>query len=131
MTRRTTTLHSLLLASFALLTLLVGSPQLLPAADGAKQKTHYEVLEVNEDATLKDIKKAYRRIAWRLHEEDATGEFNEEEQAEKFQEFAKAFEVLTDKDSRKEYDRALKGGFGGEEDGPGIERSRAAAQDEF
>ncbi|KAL9184738.1 hypothetical protein ACHAXT_012708 [Thalassiosira profunda] len=122
MTRRTITPHSLLLASFALLTLLAGSPLLLPAVDGAKQKTHYQVLEVNEDATLKDIKKAYRRIAWRFHEEDATGEFNEEEQAEKFQEFAKAFEVLTDKDSRKEYDRALKGGFGGEEDGAGHTR---------
>ena len=35
-------------------------------------KTHYDTLEIDEDATLDDIKKAYRRLA-KIHHPDVTG----------------------------------------------------------
>ena len=86
----------------------------LPAAEGKKQqkKTLYEVLELPQaqDATLKDIKKAYRRLAVKHHPDRNLG--NEEAATVKFLEISEAYEVLSDEDTRREYDRALKGGFG-------------------
>ncbi|KAL7542350.1 hypothetical protein ACHAXR_011687 [Thalassiosira sp. AJA248-18] len=80
-------------------------------SEGKKQqKTHYDVLELQQDASLKDIKKAYRRLAVQHHPDRNLG--NEDEATVKFREISEAYEVLSDEGSRREYDRALKGGFG-------------------
>lgn len=79
--------------------------------EGAKQKTHYDVLELKQDATLKDIKKAYRKLAVQHHPDRNIG--NEEESTIKFREISEAYEVLSDEGLRRDYDNQLKYGGGG------------------
>ncbi|KAL7519446.1 hypothetical protein ACHAWF_000240, partial [Thalassiosira exigua] len=71
-----------------------------PTADAARTspKTHYDELELEPDATLGEIKKAYRRLAVKHHPDRNPG--NEEEATEKFREIAEAYEVLSDEGSR-------------------------------
>ena len=69
-------------------------------------KDYYQILGVAEDADIKAIKKAYRKLALKLHpdvnaEADAT---------EKFKEVAEAYEVLKDQEKRAEYDHIKKYG---------------------
>nr|WP_136249555.1 DnaJ C-terminal domain-containing protein [Ningiella ruwaisensis] len=69
-------------------------------------KDYYEILGVKEDADLKEIKKAYRKIALKLHPD-----VNPDEGAsEKFKELAEAYEVLKDPSRRAEYDELRKYG---------------------
>ncbi|XP_077997266.1 dnaJ homolog subfamily B member 11-like [Glandiceps talaboti] len=78
----------------------------------------YKILGVPKDASTKQIKKAYRKLAMELHPDknpdDPTAN-------EKFQDLGAAYEVLSDADKRKTYDRhgeeGLKeGGMGGHGD---------------
>lgn len=65
-------------------------------------RDYYEVLGVARDASDKDIKSAFRRLARELHPDvnpdDPTAE-------ERFKEVAEAYEVLSDADQRARYDR--------------------------
>jgi hypothetical protein len=61
---------------------------------------YYAILEVSEDATLADIKSAFRRKAKRLHP-DITGENTQEA----MQALLLAYEVLTNRARRRDYDR--------------------------
>ncbi|VDH94058.1 DnaJ homolog subfamily B member 9 [Mytilus galloprovincialis] len=71
-------------------------------------KDYYEILGVKKNATDKQIKRAFRKLAIKYHPDK-----NKEKDAEeKFREIAKAYEVLSDTDKRKNYDR-----FGDTEDG--------------
>ena len=87
-------------------------------ADGVRrERTHYDILELKRDASLTDVKKAYRRLAVRHHPDrnmdDAEGATS------RFREINEAYEVLSDDVSRKEYDasidqqRGYGGGYGG------------------
>ncbi|KAL9189344.1 hypothetical protein ACHAXT_011834 [Thalassiosira profunda] len=107
----------LLLAALALLLLLTSPCTVHPGVEAAKQKTHYDVLELQPDATLQDIKKAYRKLAVQHHPDRNPG--NEEEATERFRDIAEAYEVLSDEGARRDYDRALK--FG--RDGAGVKWS--------
>lgn len=72
-------------------------------------KTHYEVLELPQDTTPTDIKKAYRRLALQYHPDK-----NQDPSAtDKFRAVSEAYEVLSDEGQRKEYDHILRGGGGG------------------
>ena len=63
-------------------------------------KNYYQILGVDDDADLKAIKTAYRRLARKYHPD-----ISKEDQAEeKFKEVAEAYEVLGNKDKRAEYD---------------------------
>jgi|UniRef100_A0A7S4GI47 DnaJ family protein A protein 2 len=83
----------------------------------------YDVLGVSPDASEGDIKKAYRKIAIQCHPDKNPSP----EAAEKFKAASQAYEVLSDEDKRKTYDRygeeAVNGEGGG---GPGM-----SAQDIF
>lgn len=65
-------------------------------------KDYYEILGVSRTATDKDIKQAYRKLARRLHPDVNPGDKSAEE---KFKEINRAYEVLSDSEKRKKYDR--------------------------
>lgn len=54
-------------------------------------RCHYEVLEVARDASIDDIKKAYKKLALRWHPDKNIG--NEEQATERFKEISQAFNV--------------------------------------
>lgn len=67
-------------------------------------KDYYKIMGVNQDASEKDIKMAYRRLARKYHP-DLSKESNAEE---RFKEMGEAYEVLKDPAKRAEYDQYLK-----------------------
>ncbi len=62
---------------------------------------YYKTLGVSKDASEKDIKSAYRKLARKLHPDVNPGD-NATEQ--KFKEVNEAYEVLSDPEKRKKYD---------------------------
>jgi hypothetical protein len=78
-------------------------------------RTHYDVLELDvssssSSVTLTDVKKAYRRLAVRYHPDRNIG--NEEEATVRFREINEAYEILSNEDSRREYDAHIRRGDG-------------------
>ena len=70
------------------------------------KRDYYEVLGVPKDATEKDIKKAYRKLAFKYHPDKNPDHKKEAE--EKFKEVNEAYSVLSDPDKRRQY---VMGGF--------------------
>ena len=69
-------------------------------------KDYYKIMGVSQDASEKDIKLAYRKLARKYHPD-----LSKEPQAEeRFKEMGEAYEVLKDKTKRAQYDQALKYG---------------------
>ncbi|MEM5497397.1 DnaJ C-terminal domain-containing protein [Paraglaciecola mesophila] len=71
-------------------------------------KDYYAILGVAKDAELKEIKKAYRKLALEFHPDMNAADDAEE----KFKEVAEAYEVLKDTEKRAEYDEIRKYGAG-------------------
>merc|ERR1719204_656842 len=75
---------------------------------------YYEVLGVEKNASPQMIKKSFRKLARQLHPDKHPGE--EDKYQEKFQELQRAYEVLSDPEKKKLYDRygeaGLRGGGG-------------------
>ena len=65
-------------------------------------KNYYETLGVDRGASEKDIRSAYRRLARQHHPDVNQGQKDAEA---KFKEINEAYQVLSDPDSRKKYDR--------------------------
>lgn len=63
---------------------------------------YYKVLEIEKTATEADIKKAYRKLARKLHPDLNP---NDKEAHKKFQAINEANEVLSDPEKRKKYDQ--------------------------
>ena len=92
------------------------------------KKDYYNVLGVRRDASDKEIKQTYRRLARQYHPDVNPGDASAEQ---KFKEISEAYAVLSNPDSRKKYDRfghqafasgfdpgfARGGGFGGGQPG--------------
>ncbi len=66
------------------------------------KRDYYEVLGIGKNATDKDIKQAYRRLARKYHPDVNPGDKSAEG---KFKEMNAAFEVLSDPEKRKKYDQ--------------------------
>ncbi|MCD8547468.1 MAG: molecular chaperone DnaJ [Aeromonadaceae bacterium] len=66
------------------------------------KRDYYEVLGVERTADEKDIKKAYKRLAMKLHPDRNRGSNDTEEQ---FKEVKEAYEVLSDPQKRAVYDK--------------------------
>ena len=83
------------------------------------EKDYYKVLGVPKDATIAEIKKAYRKLAREFHPDANKGDAKAEE---RFKEISEASDVLSDPKRRKEYDEARtlfgNGGFRGGPGGP-------------
>ena len=68
------------------------------------KKTYYSILEIEENATQEEITKAFRRLAKKYHPDNIyTGN------KEKFEEVMKAYDILSDLEKRRNYDRSLRG----------------------
>jgi curved DNA-binding protein len=65
-------------------------------------KDYYSILGVTKNATDAEIKKAFRKLAVKLHPDKNQGDKTAEE---KFKEVNEAYEVLSDPEKRKKYDR--------------------------
>ncbi len=65
-------------------------------------KNYYDILGVKLDASEKEIKQAYRRLARKYHPDVNPGDKSAEA---KFKEINEAYEVLSDKEKRQKYDR--------------------------
>ena len=78
----------------------------------AKQD-YYELLGVSKSADEKEIKRAYKKLAMQYHPDRTQGD---KEKEEKFKEIQEAYEVLSDKQKRANYDQyghaAFEQGFG-------------------
>ena len=67
---------------------------------------YYEILEVNENASIEVIDKAYRVLAKKYHPDVYEGD---KKQAEAMmQKLNEAYDVLSDENKRKNYDAILK-----------------------
>jgi curved DNA-binding protein len=69
-----------------------------------KFKDYYEILGVGRDASAKQIKDAYRKLA-RKHHPDLNPGAKKKEAEEKFKEINEAYEVLGDPEKKAKYDR--------------------------
>jgi DnaJ-class molecular chaperone len=65
-------------------------------------KNYYDILGVRKDASDKEIKQAYRRLARMYHPDVNPGDKSAEA---KFKEINQAYEVLSDPEKRKKYDQ--------------------------
>jgi len=65
-------------------------------------KTLYDTLGVSKNATADEIKKAYRKLARQHHPDANPGDAQAEE---RFKEVQQAYDVLSDPEKRKQYDR--------------------------
>jgi len=83
------------------------------------KRDYYEVLGVSKSASEADVKKAYRRLARKLHPDVNPGDKNAQK---KFQEIQEAYDVLKDSEKRRAYDR-----FGHAASSPGFDPAAAAA----
>jgi molecular chaperone DnaJ len=67
----------------------------------AQKQDYYEVLGVGRDATEKDVRAAYRKLARRYHPDVC----DEPDAHERFQQIGEAYAVLSDAERRANYDR--------------------------
>ncbi|EPL6455469.1 MULTISPECIES: molecular chaperone DnaJ [Providencia] len=80
------------------------------------KRDFYQVLELEKNASEKDIKRAYKRLAMKYHPD--RNQDNKDESEEKFKEIKEAYEVLSDEQKRAAYDQYghaafEQGGMGG------------------
>src|SRR3989344_2954216 len=77
-------------------------------------KNYYQVLGVEKSASEEDIKKAYRKLAHQHHPDKSGGD------DAKFKEINEAYQVLSNKEKRAQYDRfgRVFDGTGGSQGGP-------------
>lgn len=66
------------------------------------ERDYYEVLGVSREATLEEIKKAYRRLALKYHPDRNPGDKTAED---RFKEAANAYDALSDPKKRQAYDQ--------------------------
>lgn len=67
----------------------------------SNNKDYYKILNINNNSNKDDIKKAYRKLAIKFHPDKNK---NNKESENKFKEINEAYEVLSDKNKKKDYD---------------------------
>lgn len=64
-------------------------------------RNYYEILEIEKNASEEEIKKAYRRLSLKWHPDKNRGS---KEAEEKFKEINKAYQILSDPNTKNLYD---------------------------
>ena len=82
------------------------------------KRDYYEVLGVSRDATAKELKKAYRKLAMKYHPDRNPGD---KEAESHFKEASEAYEVLSDPEKRARYDQFGHEGLRGAAAGAGFD----------
>lgn len=85
---------------------------------------HYKILEVDKNADDETIRKSYKRLALKYHPD--RNKENQEEATQKFKKISEAYDILGNKEKRKEYDL-----YGSGENSIGIPFSTQNANDIF
>jgi len=75
-----------------------------------EKRDYYEVLGVSKDASDKEIKSAYRKLALKYHPDRSDASDAEE----RFKEISEAYAVLSDQDKRQKYDQFGHSGISGQ-----------------
>lgn len=65
--------------------------------------SHYNTLDIDKNASMDDVKKAYRKLAMKYHPDKAPKE-QKTSYEQKFKHISVAYEVLSDKEKRRRYD---------------------------
>jgi molecular chaperone DnaJ len=73
------------------------------------KRDYYEVLGIDRDASDEEIRRAFRRLAFKYHPDHN----RDEQAAEEFKEVNEAYEILSNPDKRAAYDRFGHGGIDG------------------
>ncbi|KAI8462080.1 hypothetical protein BY996DRAFT_6408063 [Phakopsora pachyrhizi] len=68
--------------------------------------TYYQVLGISSNSNQKDIEKAYKKQALKLHPDRNQAE-DKEESTDQFQKLSEAYEILRDPTKRKKYDQRV------------------------
>jgi len=77
---------------------------------GVKETDFYDLLGVQPDASAQEIKKAFRKVAQKMHPDKCVG-MDQREATKRFQDLQEAHEVLSDPEKRQKYDRLGKEAF--------------------
>lgn len=85
----------------------------------SQKRDYYEVLGVSKNASNDELKRAFRKLSMLYHPDMQVGKSDTEkkEAEDKFKEIAEAYEVLSNKDKRAQYDQFgfnNTNGFGGQ-----------------
>ncbi len=72
------------------------------------EKDYYKVLGVSKTASDGEIKKSYKKLAFKYHPDKNKGDKKAED---RFKEISEAYAVLSDKEKRSQYDRFGSSGF--------------------
>jgi curved DNA-binding protein CbpA len=92
-------------------------------------KNYYEILGLSEDCSEADIKKAFRKLAFKYHPDTNPG--NEKQAEARFKEINEAYGVLGDSTKRRQYDTARRSPFSGMQQGVGSSGFSYSQQDIF
>jgi len=74
------------------------------------KRDYYEILGVAKNASVEDIKRAYRQLALKYHPDRVSAD-QKKASEEKFKEVSEAYAVLTDEQKRRVYDQYGHAGF--------------------
>jgi DnaJ family protein C protein 3 len=72
----------------------------------SQHKDYYKILGVNQDASERDIKSAHRNKSREFHPDKYQGDLDPDKVMDKMAEINEAYEVLSDEETRRQYDAA-------------------------